>query len=102
MHNSRTFFSYLSLVGLALALSTGSANATCNAPVGNSITCTGGPGASLNVSGGTQGSTTKASPFPSTLTVSGAPAGSTVSTVTLTLHSYNALTLGGSGDNNSR
>ena len=102
MHNSRTFLSYLSVVGLALAVSTGSANAACSAPVGNSITCTGGPSASLNVSGGTQGTTTKASPFPSTITVSGAPAGSTVSAVTLLLHSYNALTLAGSGDNNSR
>src|SRR5580692_9211914 len=102
MHNSQRVLSYLSVVGLALAVSVGSANAACDAPVGNSITCTGGPTTSVNVSGGTAGHTTEASPYPSTLTVSGAPAGSTVSSVTVRLNSYTALGLVASGDNNSR
>jgi hypothetical protein len=101
MHNSRATLLYVTVVGLALAMSTGSANAACNAPVGNSITCTGGPAASLSVSGGTAGHTTDASPYPSTLTVSGAPAGSTVSSLAVRLNSYTALGTG-SNDNSSR
>ena len=100
MPNSRAFFSYLSVVGLALAVSIGSLNAACTAPVGNTITCTGGAAASVTVSGGTPGTTTQASPYPSTLTVSGAPAGSTVSAVTVRLNSYTTLGTA-SGDNSS-
>jgi hypothetical protein len=93
MVNRKTHSSYLAVVGLALAVSTGAANATCNAPVGSSITCTGGPTATVTIVGNSNSTATNtvdASPYPSALTVSGAPGGATVATVTLTLNGYSA------------
>jgi hypothetical protein len=91
MGSRGAYLSYLAGVGLALAALTGVASGACNPPVGTSITCTGGPGAAVSVTaGGTPPQTVTASPYPSALTVSGAPAGATVATVSITLNGYTA------------
>jgi hypothetical protein len=84
-------FCCLGLVAVMLAFSTGVARAASCVVSGNSVTCTGGPGASVVIPASnsfTEPYTVTGSPYPSAITVSGAPTGSTVSTVTLTMNGY--------------
>ena len=82
---------WLGLAAAALVVSPGVAGAASCTGSGNSVTCTGGPGAQVIVpspNSFTAPHTVTANTFPSALVVSGAPAGSTVATVTLTLNGY--------------
>ncbi len=91
MQNRNAFLLYLGFVGLALAASAGSAQAaTCTSTGTNQITCTGGQGASLSFTNGTAGVTKEATTYPATLAFTGAPAGSTVASVSVTLNGYTA------------
>ena len=79
-------------------MSTGVAHAvTCNT-VSSTVTCTGGPTAQVIVSGGTAGTTSAGSPYPTTIAVTGGAG--TVSSISLTIHGYTALS--GAGKNASR
>ncbi|MBY0505038.1 MAG: Ig-like domain repeat protein [Bryobacteraceae bacterium] len=64
--------------------------AACSASGPNQVTCTGGASASL-VSNGASLGTFQATPYPATLAVSGAPAGATVTGLTLTLNGFTTL-----------
>ena len=82
--------------GLAIVLVLGfasTASATCSGT--GPVTCTGGAGAAIHVLGGSDGTTTAASTYPASLAVTGAPAGATVATVTVTLQGYTATTANG-------
>ena len=82
---------WVGLVAAMLALATGVASAASCVVSGNSVTCTGGPAASVSIpipNSFTAPSTVTGTPYPSALAVSGAPAGATVSTVSLTLNGY--------------
>src|SRR5579863_8498143 len=85
---------------MALAGSMGVARGACNAPVGNTVTCTGGPAASIGFfdNSGTSAVTVKGSPYPTTIDVTTAPAGATVTSVSITISGYSAA--GGSTDAN--
>ncbi len=81
----------LSLIPVVAILLTGSmdvAEGACST-VASTVTCTGGATSSVVINGG-QGSPVAGSPFPSTLVVSGAPVGSTISSVKLRLNGYTA------------
>ncbi len=87
-------FSFPFGIVFALAMAAGVARAAGCSGAGP-VTCTAGSGAAVHVSGGNDGTTTAASPYPASQTVSGAPAGSTVATVTITLTNYTATTVNG-------
>src|ERR1051326_713434 len=91
----RAFSSSLG-VGLALAASMSLARAGCSGTT--TVVCTGGPGAALNYSNSTF-TTHTATPYPSVLAVSGAPGGSTVATVSLTLSGYRTTSAHANGAN---
>ncbi len=90
-------------IGLALAASMGMAHAACNAPVGNSVTCTGGNSAHVGPYTNNGAFTTMAADhFPAALTVTGAPGGSTVTGISLTVHGYTAAQHSGSSTTNPK
>ena len=94
------------LVGFSSKAAEAQVTCTNNSPGANQVTCTGGPGASvtdtddliLSVNTGltnpvdgtalTIAPTVAGSPFPTAITISGAPAGVTVQNVSVTLHNY--------------
>src|SRR5258708_5409701 len=77
-------FSFGLAIIVALAASMGVAHAvTCNT-VSNTVTCTGGAGASINIASTT--GTQPGTPFPTTINVTGGSG--TVQSMTLTLHTY--------------
>ncbi|HZU29428.1 MAG TPA: FG-GAP-like repeat-containing protein, partial [Bryobacteraceae bacterium] len=61
---------------------------TCT-PGSGTVTCTGGAGVSVNVTGNSNGTAQAGTPFPSTIAVSGG--GSAVTSVSLTLHGYTSV-----------
>src|SRR5579884_3178499 len=74
------------LFALCIINITANAAVTCT-PGAGTVTCTGGPGASINVT--SNGSTQAGTPFPSTIAVTGG--GSGVKSVSLTLHGYTSV-----------
>jgi len=98
--NRKAFSSLFLILVIALVVSTGAASAAvvCT-PGSGTVTCTGGPGASVSYNNHTAGTTADGSPFPSTIPVTGGSG--TVSSVTVTLNGYNAspaITGSGSAD----
>jgi hypothetical protein len=89
---------------VALSVSMAVASAQDCSVSGNSVTCTGGQGASVVIPSSnsfTEPHTVTGTPYPAALVVSGAPAGATVSYVTLTLNGYNAAGPTSGGDNSA-
>ena len=88
LQNLHKLLSLIPVVAILLTASMDVAEGACST-VASTVTCTGGAASSVIINGG-QGSPVAGSPFPSTLVVSGAPVGSTISSVKLRLNGYTA------------
>jgi uncharacterized protein (TIGR03437 family) len=92
------------VIVLALAVAPGRASAQNCTVTGNSVTCTGGPGASVTIPSSnsfTPPQTVLGSPYRSELVVSGAPTGAAVAFVTATMNGYNATGPSADGNNSA-
>src|SRR5579884_462527 len=88
----RHHVSLLAAIVFAGAVSTAAGMAATCTPGSGTVTCTGGAGVTVNVTG--DGTTKAGSPFPSTINVTGG--GAAVSTISVTLHGYTSMAVGGS------
>ena len=88
LQNLHKLLSLIPVIAILLTASMDVAEGACST-VASTVTCTGGAASSVLINGG-QGSPVAGSPFPSTLAVTGAPGGSTISSVKLRLNGYTA------------
>jgi uncharacterized repeat protein (TIGR01451 family) len=89
-----SLFSFGIAIIFALAASMGVAQAVTCTPVGSTVTCTGGAGASISLSN-SDNNTHAGTPFPTTINVTGG--GGSLQSMTVTIHGYSSDVSNGEG-----